>query len=105
MSKKAAPETSDIPELTSADFARAMPRRQRERILQGRLAPGGEDVTALRRFLGMTQEQFAAALGISVHTLRNWEQGRRNPEGPALALLRIAARHPRVLRENLAESA
>ncbi len=93
----------DIPELTPADFARAMPRTQRERILQGRLA-GGEDVVALRRFIDLTQEQFAQALGISVHTLRNWEQGRRRPEGPALALLRIAARHPRVLRENLAAS-
>ncbi len=40
-------------------------------------------------------------LGISVHTLRNWEQDRRTPEGPALALLRIAARHPHVVRENL----
>ena len=53
----------------------------------------------------MTQVEFANALGISVHTLRNWEQSRRQPEGPALALLRIAARHPGVLRENLAESA
>jgi putative transcriptional regulator len=59
-------------------------------------------VIALRRFTGLTQQQFADALGISVHTLRNWEQGRRSPEGPALALLRIAARHPRVLKENLA---
>ncbi len=88
-------------ELTERDFARAMPRKQRERILRGQLA-GGEDVVAIRRFVGLTQQQFADALGISVHTLRNWEQSRRNPEGPALALLRIAARHPRVLRENLA---
>jgi DNA-binding transcriptional regulator YiaG len=50
---------------------------------------------------GMTQAEFAQAIGISVHTLRNWEQGRRKPEGPAVALLRIAARHPRILRENL----
>ncbi|HXV63454.1 MAG TPA: helix-turn-helix domain-containing protein [Vicinamibacteria bacterium] len=64
-----------------------------------------KDIPALRRFAGLTQEEFAQALGISVHTLRNWEQGRRTPEGPALALLRIAARHPRVLRENLAASA
>ena len=63
---------------------------------------GGEDVAALRRFIGLSQDMFARALGISVHTLRNWEQGRRMPEGPALALLRIAARHPKVLRENLA---
>ena len=91
----------DIRELTQADFARAIPRKQRERIIRGELS-GGEDIVALRRFAGLTQQAFADALGISVHTLRNWEQGRRSPEGPALALLRIAARHPHVLRENLA---
>ena len=93
-----------IRELTSRDFARAIPRRQRERIARGKIS-GGKDIVALRRFTGMTQIEFAVALGISVHTLRNWEQGRRSPEGPALALLRIAARHPRVLRENLLASA
>jgi putative transcriptional regulator len=62
----------------------------------------GEDITALRRFVGLSQKAFSKALGICIHTLRNWEQGRRKPEGPALALLRIAARHPRILRENLA---
>ena len=73
----------EIRELTDRDFARAIPRKRRERILRGRLA-GGEDVIALRLFVGLTQQQFADALGISVHTLRNWEQGRRSPEGPAL---------------------
>ena len=93
--------SGEVRELTEADFARSMPRKQRERILRGDLA-GGQDVMAIRRFVGLTQQQFADALGISVHTLRNWEQNRRSPEGPALALLRIAVRHPRVLRENLA---
>lgn len=65
----------------------------------------GEDVAALRRFVGLTQDSFAKAVGISVHTLRNWEQGRRRPEGPALALLRIAARHPRIIRENIESAA
>ena len=92
--------TDENRELGRADFARAIPRRQRERIIRGELKDGG-DVAALRRFTGLTQQAFADALGISVHTLRNWEQGRRWPEGPALALLRIAARHPGVLRENL----
>jgi DNA-binding transcriptional regulator YiaG len=96
--------TEDNRELTKSDFERAMPRAQRERIMRGDLQ-GGDDIVALRRFLGMTQQSFSDALGISVHTLRNWEQGRRNPEGPALALLKIAARHPRVLRENLAATA
>ncbi len=65
----------------------------------------GKDVVAFRRFVDLTHEKFASALGISVHTPRNWEQGRRAPEGSALALLRVVARHPRVLRENLAASA
>lgn len=96
--------SEQIPELTDRDFERAIPRKLRLRISRGEIS-GGHDIAALRGFVGMTQEQFADALAISVHTLRNWEQGRRSPEGPALALLRIAARHPRVLRENLAASA
>ena len=91
------------PELTRADFSRALRRSQRERIIRGELEPG--DVAALRRFIGLSQAKFAEALGISVHTLRNWEQDRRAPEGPALALLRIAARHPRVVRENVRSAA
>jgi putative transcriptional regulator len=92
-----------VPELTRADFSRALRRSQRERIMRGELQRG--DVAALRRFIGLTQAQFAEALGISVHTLRNWEQDRRRPEGPALALLRIAARHPGVVRENVPTAA
>ena len=71
------------------------------RITRGEI-DAAKDILALRRFARLTQEEFAEALGISVHTLRNWEQGRRRPEGPAIALLRIAARRPSVLRENLA---
>lgn len=95
---------SDIPELSDKDFERSIKRSQRDRIIQGTIESGG-DIVALRRFVGLTQVAFAASLGISVHTLRNWEQGRRRPEGPALALLRIAARHPSVIRENVAPAA
>lgn len=90
-----------VPALTPDDLERAIPRRVRDRLIRGEFRTG-DDVAALRRFTGLTQDRFAVALGISVHTLRNWEQGRRRPEGPALALLRVAARHPRVLHENLA---
>ncbi|MEA2162410.1 MAG: putative transcriptional regulator [Thermoanaerobaculia bacterium] len=72
--------------------------------MQGDFQSGG-DVAALRRFVGLTQVEFARALGISVTTLRGWEQGKRSPEGPEIALLRIAARHPRVIRENLRSAA
>ncbi len=88
-------------ELSEADFKRAIRHTVRTRIMNGHIE-GGKGIIALRAFIGLTQEGFAAALGISVHTLRNWEQDRRKPEGPALALLRIAARHPRVLKENAA---
>jgi putative transcriptional regulator len=93
-----------IAELTERDFGRAITRSQRKKLMAGKFESGG-DVAMLRRFVGLTQNAFCKALGISVHTLRNWEQGRRKPEGPALALLRIAARHPRILRENLAQAA
>jgi putative transcriptional regulator len=96
--------SDDIPELTDADFASAIPVRVRRRLVQGKFKSGA-DIQALRRFVRLTQEKFAEAMGISVHTLRNWEQGRRMPEGPAIALLRIAAKHPRIIRENLKAAA
>jgi putative transcriptional regulator len=96
--------SDDLPELTDKDFANAIPARLRRRLMRGQFE-SGSDVAALRRFVRLTQEQFARAMGISVHTLRNWEQDRRRPEGPALALLRIAARHPRIIRENLDSAA
>lgn len=52
------------------------------------------DVAAIREEYGLSQAKFAAILGISVRTLQNWEQGRRQPQGPAKVLLRVAARHP-----------
>ena len=52
------------------------------------------EIKEIRVGFGLTQEQFAALLGISVRTLRNWEQGRRVPEGPARVLLQVAAKHP-----------
>lgn len=94
----------DIPELTEEQLARAIPARVRKRLIDGKIESGA-DVAALRRFVGLTQDEFARAMGISVHTLRNWEQGRRHPDGPAIGLLRIAARHPRIIRENVQKAA
>ena len=96
--------SDEIPELTEEMFQRAIPASTRARFVKGDFE-SGDDIAMLRRFTGLTQTQFASAMGISVHTLRNWEQGRRRPEGPAISLLRIAARHPRVLRENLEQAA
>ena len=52
------------------------------------------DVRLVRERYGLTQSKFAALMGISVGTLRNWEQGRRQPEGSARVLLQVVAHHP-----------
>ena len=54
-------------------------------------------IRQVRSNYGLTQKQFAAMLGISIATLRNWEQGRRTPDGPARVLLQIAASYPDVI--------
>lgn len=48
---------------------------------------------------GLSQAEFAAVLGVSKRTLEQWEQGRRRPSGAAQTLLKIAERHPEVLRD------
>jgi len=55
------------------------------------------EVRKIREQYGLSQDKFATLMGISVATLRNWEQGRRKPEGPARILLRVAAAHPHAL--------
>lgn len=59
------------------------------------------DVKAIRRKLRKSQREFALMIGVSVATLRNWEQGRRTPEGPALALLRVASVDPKAVTRAL----
>ena len=57
-----------------------------------RFAPA--DVKAIRAKLGKSQAEFSLMIGVSVATLRNWEQGKREPRGPARALLTLIARAP-----------
>lgn len=60
---------------------------------------GEPDPRAIRERLGVTQERFAAMLGIDMKTLEDWEHGRREPTGPAMRLLQIADRHPEIMLE------
>ncbi len=82
--------------------------KQAGAIRRGQLKPGrvtelqAEDVRAIRSKLAKSQEEFALMIGVSVATLQNWEQGRRRPEGPARALLRVAAKNPQAIVEALA---
>ncbi len=57
-------------------------------------APSGPKT--IRPKLELSQSAFAGMLGVSLRTLQDWEQGRRQPQGPAIALLRIAEQHPKV---------
>jgi len=80
---------------------------QAGKIKTGNLKPGRIfhfnpiDIKKIRENLHKSQTEFAFMIGISVGTLRNWEQGRRYPEGPARALLKIAASNPEVFEKAL----
>lgn len=82
--------------------------RQAGRIRRGEAPPSRVaeftpvDVRGVRRRLGKSQAEFARMIGVSVSTLRNWEQGRRRPDGPARALLRVAAVNPEAVAAALA---
>jgi putative transcriptional regulator len=81
--------------------------RQAGAIRRGKLRPGRAtefapvDVKAIRSRLGKSQAEFALMIGVSIATLQNWEQGRRRPEGPAQALLKVAAKNPKAVSEAL----
>ncbi|MCB1614714.1 MAG: helix-turn-helix domain-containing protein [Pseudomonadales bacterium] len=59
------------------------------------------DVKNIRQKIGMTQDEFASAFGISVSTLRHWERGDRKPQGPALVLLNVVAKEPKTVLQAL----
>jgi putative transcriptional regulator len=85
------------------ETARTLRRRRRDRVarLLGVARPAARaatrdavDVKAIRRLTGLSQAKFAELLAIELSTLRNWEQGRRHPTGPARALLRAIHNDP-----------
>src|SRR5262249_12099412 len=78
-------------------LARGDKRRGRER----RVSVPDIDVAATRAKLGLSQGDFAAAFGVSVGTVRNWEQGRRRPEGPARVLLAVIDKDPKTVLDAL----
>lgn len=94
--------------MNEQDFANLVESiKQAGQIKQGELAPGRTfefsplDIKAIREKFNKSQREFAYMIGVSVGTLQNWEQGRRKPEGPARALLRVAEKNPKAVIEAL----
>jgi putative transcriptional regulator len=86
--------------------------RQARAYAKGRSVPGTKlhlrrrvDVSAIRARTGLSQETFARRIGVSVGTLRNWEQGRRKPDGPAKVLLSLLERDPGIVERTLSKAA
>lgn len=72
--------------------------RKPSRVFNAAASP---DVKTIRERLGLSQSRFAALMGVSARTLQNWEQGRREPEGPAKALLRVVEKQPEAVLQAL----
>ena len=77
------------------ESVKQMRRGQAARVSKVRLSA----VAEARASVGLSQQEFAVLLGVSARTLQDWEQGRREPTGAARTLLKVAVKHPKVLRE------
>ncbi len=81
--------------------------KQAGKIKKGKLVPSRKfefsplDIKTIRGKLRKSQSEFALMIGVSVSTLQNWEQGRRTPDGPAKALLKIASKNPAAVAKAL----
>jgi putative transcriptional regulator len=81
---------------------------QMDEIVRGERQPSREfhidaiEVTGIRKATGLSQAKFATLIDVQVGTLRNWEQGRREPTGPAKALLRAISKDPKNVLQALA---
>jgi putative transcriptional regulator len=82
--------------------------KQAGKIRRGEMKPSRvfnlkpADIKAVRKKLNLSQSEFALMIGVSLATLQNWEQGRRRPEGPAQALLKVVAFNPKAVVDALA---
>jgi putative transcriptional regulator len=82
-------------------LAHAQGKRVRARVHKVDVKPA--DVQRARKKLGLSQDEFAEAFGVSASTLRKWEQGQRAPTGAAKTLLKIVEREPRAVIRALSQ--
>lgn len=87
--------------LRSAKQARAWVKGQPGRVRVTYVPVPEVDVKKLRARMGLSQTQFAAKFGFSLDSIQNWEQGHREPEGPARILLAVIAKNPKAVERAL----
>lgn len=90
--------------MKNEDFSKLVKSiKEAGQIRAGKRAPSrifdysAPDVRAIRARLHVSQREFALMIGVSAATIQNWEQGRREPEGPAKALLKVAEKEPKAV--------
>jgi len=88
--------------LRAAKEARTIARGEAKASTYRIHLPADVDVQAIRKRLRMSQAEFSARFGIPAGTLRDWEQGRRVPEGPARVLLKVIENDPKAVERALA---
>ena len=92
----------DLLQSMAQALAHAQGKRVRARVHKVAVKPA--DVQRARKRLGLSQDEFAEAFGVSASTLRKWEQGQRAPTGAAKTLLKIVEREPRAVIRALSQS-
>jgi putative transcriptional regulator len=105
--KKRAPKSTAADRFLLASLNQALAYARGERVPGIRVTrvridrPAPIDPLAIRRNLGLSQSRFAARFGFTPATIRNWEQGRTRPDGPARILLAVIAHHPDAVEDAL----
>ena len=94
-----APEQNEpvVPAEPTAPLPTGLLEEIEEKLAHRRTTLTDLNVKGLRERTGLTQADFSQMIGVSIRTLQNWEQGRREPEGPAKALLRVVERNPQAV--------
>lgn len=102
MAKKKQPAAASGPRIDLGQELLASVREMKANVRARTHQPAVSEIASARVTSGLSQAAFASLMGVSVRTLQDWEQGRREPSGAARTLIKVAERHPEVLRELVA---
>ncbi len=102
MAKKKQAAAVSAPRIDLGEELLASVRQMKSNVRARTHQPAVSEIASTRVASGLSQAAFASLMGVSVRTLQDWEQGRREPSGAARTLIKVAERHPEVLRELVA---